>query len=63
MIKLPPDGRQEVGQRIEALVYGLETLVTQYLNMLSVADRPQGIAKVRSAFTASDVLSQVLGID
>lgn len=60
MIKLPPDGRQEHGQRIEGLVHGLSSLVTEYLNMLSLADRPKGEEKVRDTFRAYPVLVKTL---
>ena len=60
MIKLPPDGRQEHGQRIEGLVHGLDSLVTEYLNMLSLADRPNGVYKVRTTFAQYPVLVKTL---
>lgn len=62
MITLPPDGRQEIGQRIEGLVHGLDSLVTQYLNMVSLADRPKAIAKVRATVRAYPVLAITLDV-
>ena len=63
MILMPPDGRQEHGARIEGLVHGLDTLVTEYLNMLSVADKAKGEQKVRDTFRAYSVLVTVLKLD
>ena len=60
MIKTPPDGREVVGQRIEGQVHGLDQLVTDYLNMLSIADRAAGEQKVRDAIRAYPVLARVL---
>jgi hypothetical protein len=60
VIKLPDDGRAVAGRRIEGLVFALDELVTDYLNMLSLADRPQGEAKVREAFKAHPVIHRVL---
>lgn len=56
MIALPPDGRQEIGRRIEALVCGLDQLVTDYLNMLSLKDRPAAEKKVRDVVGEYPVL-------
>lgn len=60
MIALPPDGRQVNGAKIEALVHTLDELVTGYLNMLSVADRPRGTKTVRDTFAAYPVLKKIL---
>ena len=60
MIVLPPDGRDDVGGRIEAQIHGLNELVTSYLNMLSLADRPRGEAKVRYAISTHPTLRFVL---
>ena len=62
MISLPPDGRDDVGGRIEAQIHGLNELVTSYLNMLSLADQPRGVAKVRYTFSTHPALARILGI-
>ena len=62
MIVLPPDGRDDVGGRIEAQIHGLNELVTSYLNMLSLADQPRGISKVRYTFSTHPALARILGI-
>ena len=59
---MPPDGRQEVGGRIEAMAHGLEECVIQYLNMLSLEDKPRGESNVRKAIAAFPVLKRVLGL-
>lgn len=62
MIVLPPDGRQDAGGRIEAMAWGLEEVVTSYLNMLSLADRPKGEEKVRATFRSFPVLAKLLSL-
>lgn len=63
MISAPPDGRHIHGQKIEGLVHGLDTLVTEYLNMLSLADKAKGEQKVLDTFLAHSVLVRVLKLD
>ena len=60
MIKMPPDGRQVIGQQIEGVVHTLDQFVTDYLNMLSLADKPLGEAKVRAALAPYPVLKKIL---
>lgn len=62
MIKLPPDGRMEVGGQIEAMLYGLEESVIRYLNMRSVGERLAGELKILEAVASQPVLRRVLGL-
>ena len=62
MIKLPPDGRLEVGGPIEAMAWGLEEALVRYLNMLSLADRPKGEARFRETLASHPAMKKVLGL-
>ena len=44
------------------MAWGLEEVVTSYLNMLSLTDRPKGEEKVRDTFRSFPVLKKVLGL-
>ena len=62
MIELPPDGREVIGRKIEGLAYHLNEMVTDYLNMLSVADTLRGEQKVRETVLQHPLLARVLKV-
>lgn len=44
------------------MAWGLEEVVTSYLNMLSLTDRPKGEEKVRATFRSFPVLAKLLSL-
>lgn len=60
MIKPPHDGRGLIERQIEAQVHGLNELVTDYLNMVSLANKAAAEAKVRDLMRAHPVLQVLL---
>jgi len=59
---MPPDSRQRSGRLIEGVVFQLDELVTDYLNMLGHADKAKGEQTIKDTVAAHPVLKRLFNL-